>query len=308
MTLVWFLIKRLGWMILTLWIIFTISFFLIRIVPGSPFASEKGHPPEVLRNLKAAYKMDRPLPEQYRHNLVQILWHQDLGASAKLKDYSVNEIIAEGFPISASLGILALTFALTLGLTAGVIGALRRQTWVDVSLMGAATLGIAVPNFVLAGLSVILFVFIFHLFPAAGWGTLRQIVLPALCLGAPFAAYIARLMRTSMLEVLGQDYIRTAYAKGLTRRSVVVRHAMQGAILPVVSYLGPAIAGILTGSLVLEQIFALPGMGTHFIQGALQSDYTLAMGMVLIYTVMLYSMNMLVDISYGVIDPRVKLE
>ena len=308
MNLLWFLLKRLGWMVLTLWIIFTVSFVLIRIVPGSPFANEKGHPPEILRNLREKHLLDQPLHVQYGHDLKRIVLYGDLGTSTKLKDYTVNEIIAEGFPISASLGILALTFALMLGLTAGVIGALRRQSWMDISLMGAATLGIAVPNFVLAGLAIILFVFVFHLFPAAGWGTLRQIVLPALCLGAPFAAYIARLMRTSMLEVLGQDYIRTAYAKGLTRRNVVIRHAMQGAILPVVSYLGPAVAGILTGSLVLEQIFALPGMGTHFIQGALTSDYTLAMGMVLVYTVMLYTMNMLVDISYGVIDPRVKLE
>jgi len=306
--LLWFLAKRLAWMVLTLWIIFTVSFFLIRIVPGSPFASEKGVPDEIRRNMEARYQMDKPLPVQYVHDLTQIVWHGNLGPSTKLRDYTVNEIIAEGFPISASLGILALVFALSLGLTAGVIGALRRQSWLDVSLMGAATLGIAVPNFVLASFAIILFVFMFHLFPAAGWGTLRQIVLPALCLGAPFSAYIARLMRTSMLEVLGQDYIRTAFAKGLNRRKVVVRHAMQGAILPVVSYLGPAIAGILTGSLVLEQIFALPGMGTHFVQGALQNDYTLAMGMVLIYTVMLYTMNMLVDISYGVIDPRVKLE
>ena len=193
MNLFWFLLKRLGWMVLTLWIIFTISFVLIRIVPGSPFASEKGHPPEILRNLKARYNMDQPLYKQYGHNLARIIFYGDLGASTKLKDYSVNEIIAEGFPVSASLGILALFFALSLGLLAGVIGALRRQTWMDVSLMGAATLGIAVPNFVLAGLAIILFVFIFHLFPAAGWGTLPQVVLPALCLGAPFAAYIAPL-------------------------------------------------------------------------------------------------------------------
>ncbi len=308
MTLLWFLLKRLGWMILTLWIIFTISFFVIRLVPGSPFASEKGYPEEILRNLRERHRMDQPLYVQYTHELSQIVFHGDLGASMMLRDYTVNEIVAEGFPISASLGILALVFALTLGLTAGVMGALRRQSWLDVSLMGAATLGIAVPNFVLAGFAIILFVFMFHLFPAAGWGTLRQIVLPALCLGAPFAAYIARLTRTSMLEVLGQEYIRTATAKGLNRRSVVVRHAMQGAILPVVSYLGPAIAGILTGSLVLEQMFALPGMGSHFIQSALMNDRTLSMGMVLIYTAMLYTMNTLVDISYGVIDPRVKLE
>ena len=308
MNLLWFVLKRLGWMVLTLWIIFTISFVVIRIVPGSPFASERGFPDEILQNLEARYGLDKPMHEQYVNDLFQIVFNGDLGASWSRQDYTVTEVVAEGFPISASLGILALIFALSLGLTAGVIGALGRRSWLDVSLMAAATLGIAVPNFVLAGLAIILFVFMFHLFPAAGWGTLRQIVLPALCLGAPFAAYIARLTRTSMLEVLGQDYIRTAYAKGLVRRSVVVRHAMRGAILPVVSYLGPAIAGILTGSLVLEQIFALPGMGTHFIQAALVRDGALAMGMVLVYTTLLYTMNMLVDISYSVIDPRVRLE
>jgi oligopeptide transport system permease protein len=174
--------------------------------------------------------------------------------------------------------------------------------------MAIATVGIAVPNFVLASLAVIVFVFIFSLFPAAGWGTLRQLVLPALCLAAPFAGYIARLTRSGMMEVLNRDYIRTAYAKGLSERRVVLRHALRGAILPVVSYLGPATAGILTGSLVLERIFVIPGMGSHFIEAALSKDYTLAMGTVLVYTFLLFLMNTLVDISYAIIDPRVKLK
>lgn len=307
MRLLWFLLKRLLWLFITLWVIYTFSFFLMRAVPGGPFASEKNVPEEIKRNIEAKFKLDRPLYEQY-FSIMGSYLSGDFLPSYSRRDYTVGEIIAEGFPISASLGIMAMVFALTLGLTAGVVSALRRQSWMDVGLMGAATLGIAVPNFILAGLGVILFVFMLHIFPAAGWGTLRQIILPALCLGAPFAAYIARLTRTSMLEVLGQDYIRTAMAKGLSRRQTVLRHAMQGALLPVVSYLGPAIAGILTGSLVLEQIFALPGMGTHFIQGALVNDYTLAMGMVLVYTVLLYAMNVLVDLSYAVIDPRVRLE
>jgi oligopeptide transport system permease protein len=189
-----------------------------------------------------------------------------------------------------------------------VISAVRRNTVWDVLMMGMATLGIAVPNFVLASLAVVLFVFVWPVFPAAGWGTLRQVLLPALCLGAPFAAYIARLTRAGMMEVLGLDYIRTAYAKGLSERRVVMRHALRGAILPVVSYLGPATAGILTGSLVLERIFFLPGLGSHFIEAALQRDYTLAMGMVLVYTLLLFVMNMLVDLSYSLIDPRVAVE
>jgi len=302
-----FLLKRLGWMLVTLWVVYTIAFFLMHIVPGGPFSNERQLSPDVKRNIRAQYHLDDPLYKQYGTHLYRavVLW--DLGPSYKLADYSVNEIIAEGFPVSTSLGILAMTFALTLGVTAGVVSAIWRHSWLDVSFMAAATLGIAIPNFVLASLGIILFVFQLAWFPAAGWGTLQQLILPSLCLGAPFAAYIARLTRTGMLEVLGQDYIRTAYAKGLSSRRVVLRHALRGAILPVVSFLGPATAGILTGSLVLEKIFALPGMGSHFIEAALQRDYTLAMGMVLVYTILLLLMNTLVDISYSVIDPRVKI-
>jgi oligopeptide transport system permease protein len=201
-----------------------------------------------------------------------------------------------------------MVFAVTLGLTAGVVSAIGRQSLYDYTFMAAATLGVAMPSFVLASLAIVLFVFQLSLFPPAGWGSLSQIVLPSICLGAPFAGYIARLTRTGMLEVLGQDYIRTAYAKGLQHRRVIVRHALRGAILPVVSYLGPAIAAILTGSIVIERIFQLPGMGSHFIEAATQRDYTLAMGMVLIYTFLLFLMNTLVDLSYGLIDPRVKLK
>jgi len=302
-----FFLKRLGWMILTVWIVYTVSFFLMRAVPGGPFASEKKIDDAIKRNIEARYKMDRPLYEQYFSHLWSTVQF-DFGPSFRLEDYSVNEVIAQGFPVSASLGIFAMVFALTLGMTAGVVSAVRRNSPYDVSFMLLATIGIAVPNFVLASVAVVLFVFVFPLFPAAGWGQLNQIILPAICLGAPFAGYIARLTRTGMLEVLTSDYIRTAYAKGLSTRQVVLRHAMRGGILPVVSYLGPATAGILTGSLVLERIFALPGMGSHFIEAALTRDYTLCMGMVLIYTVLLFVMNTLVDLSYSIIDPRVDLE
>ena len=302
-----YLLKRLVWMVVTLWIVYTISFFLMRAVPGGPLDSERKLTPEIEANIRAHYELDKPLREQYFRHLGRTL-RLDFGPSYKLKDFTVGEVIAQGFPVSASLGIFALVFAITLGLTAGIVSALRRQTWLDVTFMAMATLGIAVPNFVLASLSIVVFVFILNWLPAAGWGTLEQIILPALCLGAPFAAYIARLTRTGMLEVLSQDYIRTAYAKGLSSRRVVLRHALRGALLPVVSYLGPATAGILTGSLVLEKIFALPGMGSHFIEAATQRDYTLAMGMVLVYTTLLYTMNLLVDLSYAVIDPRVKLD
>ena len=302
-----FLVKRLGWMLLTIWVVYTVSFFLMRSVPGGPFASEKKIPPAIKRNIEARYKMDRPIYEQYFSHLWSTVC-LDLGPSYKLEDYTVNEVIAQGFPVSASLGIFAMFFALSVGLTAGVISAVYRNSSYDLAFMLMATIGIAIPNFVLASIAVVLFVFVWPIFPAAGWGQLRQIILPAICLGAPFAGYIARLTRTGMLEVLGMDYIRTAYAKGLGTHQVVVKHALRGAILPVVSYLGPATAGILSGSLVLERIFALPGMGSHFIEAATQRDYTLAMGMVLIYTVLLFVMNTLVDLSYSMIDPRVDVE
>jgi len=302
-----FLVRRTAWMVVTLWIVFTASFLLMRAVPGGPFSQERKVDRDVRRNLEKRYKLDQPLYRQYWTNLVDTVRYRDLGPSMKLKDYTVNEIIAQGFPVSASLGILALSLALAVGLTSGTVAALRRQRLLDVTVMGIATVGIAVPNFWLAGVSIVLFVFVWPLLPAAGWGSPAQLVLPVVCLAAPYAAYIARLTRTGMLDVLSQDYIRTAQAKGLAPHRIVIHHALRGAVLPVVSFLGPAVAAILTGSLVIEQIFFLPGLGRAFISAALQRDYPVAMGLVLIYTIILYVMNMVVDISYRVLDPRVKL-
>lgn len=301
-----FLIRRLMWLLLTLWIVFTLSFVLMRAVPGGPFSQERQLPAAVIEKWNERYNLNDPPLQQYWDRLREAAVG-DLGFSMKLQDYTVNEVIAQGFPVSASLGILALVLALSIGVTAGVVSAIFRQSVLDVSVRTFATVGIAVPNFVLASLGILVFVFWLGWLPAAGWGSTAQVLQPALWLGLPFAAYISRLTRTGMLDVLGRDYIRTAYAKGIAPRRVILRHALRGALLPVVSYLGPATAGILTGSLVLEQIFALPGMGSHFIQAAFGRDYTLAMGMVLVYTVLLYSMNTLVDLSYGLLDPRVKL-
>jgi len=301
------LIRRLVWMALTLWVVFTVSFFLMRAVPGGPLDQERQVDPQIKANLMRRYHLDEPLWRQYVRELGNVC-RGDLGYSFRLADFRVNEIVAQGLPISASLGIVALGFALSLGLSAGILAAVRRQTLLDRSLMMLATLGIALPNFVLAGVMIILLVFLWPLFPAAGWGSLGQLILPGFCLGAPYAAYIARLTRTGMLDILGQDYIRTAAAKGVPGHAIVLRHALPGAILPVVSFLGPAIAGILTGSLVIEQIFAIPGLGAHFLEAATQRDYTLAMGLVLLYTALLYTMNLLVDIAYTLLDPRVQLE
>jgi ABC-type dipeptide/oligopeptide/nickel transport system permease component len=303
---IWFIVKRLLWMVLTLWVVFTVTFLLERAVPGGPFDSERKLLPEVKANIENRYHVRDPLIEQYLRELGNVC-RGDLGYSYRMGDFSVNEIIAAGFPKSATLGILALAFALALGFAAGIVSAIRRGSVLDFSLMAAATIGLALPSFVIAGLAIILFVFVWPIFPAAGFGSLRDVILPSLCLGAPFAAEIARLVRSGMLDVLGQDYIRTAYAKGLPTRTVILRHAIRGALLPLVSYLGPAIADILTGSTVIEMIFAIPGLGYHFVQAALQRDYTLAMGVVLLYTVLLCLMNLAVDLMYTVLDPRVKV-
>ena len=304
-----FLLKRLGWMLLTLWAVFTVSFLLMRSVPGGPLDRERQLEPHIREALEARYHFDEPLWRQYARELYNVALRFDFGTPmVVMGDFTINQIIAQGFPVSASLGLLALAFAMLLGMTAGVVSAVWRRSVLDFSLMSAATVGIALPNFVVAGVCIILFVFLLPVFPAAGWSGPLDVVLPAVCLGLPYAAYIARLSRTGMLEVLGQDYIRTAYAKGLLTHTVILKHAAKGAVLPVVSFLGPAVAGILTGSLVIEQIFNIPGLGRHFIQAALVRDYPLAMGLVLLYTTLLYSMNLIVDVSYRLLDPRVKWE
>ena len=299
-----FLLRRLGWMIITLWVVFTVSFFLMRSVPGGPYDSERVLEPEIEANFKKKYRLDLPLPEQYAYNLGETL-SGDLGVSMK-KDFTTNRLVREALPVSAALGLLALAFAFSIGLVAGIVSAVFRGTFADFALMSIATIGIALPNFVVAGFAIILFVFTLRWLPAAGWGSLDQLILPALCLGAPYAAFVARIARTGMLDVLGQDHIRTARAKGLSPFTVVAKHALPTALLPVVSFLGPAVAGILTGSPVIEQIFAIPGLGWHFVQSAVDKDYPIAMGLVLLYTTVLYSMNLIVDILYGVLDPRVE--
>jgi len=304
---IWFVIRRLIALVFTLWIVFTVSFFLMRAVPGGPYSGERNLPPEIEENIKRRYRLDLPLYEQYAIELGNVA-SGDLGLSTRLLDFNVNQVIAQGLPISAALGILALSFAVTLGLSAGIVSALYRGSAADFVLMSLATIGIAMPSFVIAGLAIMLFVFIIPIFPAAGWGTLRQLVLPAICLGALYAAEIARIARTGMLDALSQDFVRTARAKGLSELTVALRHALPSAMLPVVSFLGPAVAGILTGSVVIERIFAIPGLGWHFVQAALQRDLTLAMGLVLLYTLLLYVMNFLVDLSYGILDPRVELK
>lgn len=232
----------------------------------------------------------------------------DLGPSFKYRDFTVNDIIGQSLPISVALGSVALLWALVLGLTAGIGSALWRGTRVDLGLRLVATLGIALPNFVIAAFLILLFAFLVPVLPVAGWGRAEHMILPGFALGAPFAAYIARLTRTGMLEVLSQDHIRTARAKGLPEWLILLRHALKGGVLPVVSYLGPATAGILTGSLVIERLFGIPGTGSHFVNSALNRDYTLSMGVTILYTVLVYTLNTLVDLAYTLLDPRIRLE
>ncbi|GJM22284.1 MAG: ABC transporter [Planctomycetota bacterium] len=284
-----------------------LGFVLIRSVPGNPFEDAKALDPAIVANLQERWALDGSLFEQYQAYMGGLLTEGDLGPSFKMRDVSVNEILAQSLPVSATLGLLGLFVALGIGLCAGGLAALRPGSWWDTSVMGAATLGLALPNFVLAGLLVLLFVFHWQLFPVAGLDGPLSLVLPALALGLPYAAANARLFRTGLLEVLGEDWIRTARAKGLSPGAVLVGHAARPALLPVVHGLGPALAAILSGSLVVEQVFALPGLGAHFVEAGLNADYNLALGVLLVYTLMLGLANMSVDFVASWLDPRIRL-
>jgi oligopeptide transport system permease protein len=291
----------------TLFILITIAFFMIRAAPGGPFDAEKQLPPEIEANLRAAYHLDEPLVRQFGRYLWNLA-RGDFGPSFQYKDYSVTELIAAGFPVSLRLGASAMLLALLLGVAAGSLAALRQNSRTDRALMAAAMTGISIPNFVLAPLLVLLFAVQLRWLPAGGIGDggVRYMILPVISLALPQVAYVARLTRGSMIEVLGSNFVRTARAQGLPERTVVLRHALKPALLPVVSYLGPATAAIITGSVVVEQIFGVPGLGRYFVQGALNRDYTLVMGVVVFYGTLIVLLNFLVDLVYAWLDPRVK--
>ena len=292
----------------TLLVIITLAFFMMRVAPGGPFDQERTLPPEVEANLRAAYGLDKPLVEQY-FNYVAGVMQGDLGPSFKYKDFTVVELIAQGAPISARLGISALTLAVVVGVCLGTAAALFQNSVLDHLVMATAMTGIVIPNFVLAPLLALFFGVWLNWLPAGGWGggDSRHLVLPVISLALPYVAYIARLTRGAMIEVLHTNYIRTAIAKGLPSTSVILHHAMPAALLPIVSFLGPAAAGLMTGSVVIEQIFALPGIGQHFVQGALNRDYTLVLGVVVTYATLIITFNLIVDICYGLLDPRVRV-
>jgi oligopeptide transport system permease protein len=349
---------------LVLLVLVTTAYFIIRIAPGGPFSAERKVSPEILENLNAKYGFDRPLWVQYLRYVGDVV-QGDLGLSLKFKDRTVNQIIATGIGPTVLLGALATVLALSIGLVAGVIGAVRQNSAFDYSAMSVATFGMSVPNYVTGPLLVLVFALTWKLVPVSGydvgfstvplavvaglyvvwriaewarvgaggitWGresaclwlgllalssaaalttlaTSPKLILPSVTLALPFASRIARLMRAGMLEVIGQDYVRTARAKGLTETVVVVRHALKGGILPVVSYLGPAIAGILTGSLVVEKIFNIPGIGREFVEAALSRDYFLVLGIVILDGALLVSFNLVVDVVYGFLDPRIRYD
>ncbi|MGJ8514944.1 oligopeptide ABC transporter permease OppB [Carnimonas bestiolae] len=304
-----YIIKRIGQAIPTLLIVITVSFFLMRLAPGGPFDGERQLPPEIEANLMAAYHMDEPLWQQYVRYLGGIA-HGDFGPSFKYKDFSVTDLIWQGFPVSLKLGAWAMLVALIIGLPLGIIAAIKRNSAIDYIVMGIALGGIAVPSFVIAPILALVFGVILAWLPAGGWndGALPNLVMPVAALALSQIASIARLMRASMIEVLSSQYIRTARAKGLTPTEVIVRHALRPALLPVLSYLGPAIAAIVTGSVVIEQIFGLPGIGRYFVQGALNRDYTLVMGVVVFYAILIIVMNLIVDLLYSVLDPQIRYD
>lgn len=293
-------------MTLVLWVIITATFVLMHTIPGGPFTAEKALPEAVLKNIEARYHLNDPLSKQYMDYLSNLL-QGDLGPSFKYESRTVNEIIAESFPVSAELGMVAVSLSVLIGIPAGMAGALYQNRWPDHLVMLLATFGISVPSFILATVLIYIFALWLNLLPAAMWGAPEFTILPAIALAGMPTAFIARLTRSSMLDVLSQDYIRTARAKGLSPFTILWRHALKNALLPVVTYLGPMIAAIFTGSFVIESIFAIPGLGRHFVTSIYNRDYTVILGITIFYSFILVLMNFFVDLAYVWLDPRIKM-
>lgn len=289
--------------LITVWLLATLCFCLLRAAPGGPFDTEKAAPPEVQAALEAQYRLDQSLPMQYLGWLGDAV-RGDLGPSFQYPDYTVNQLIANALPVSALNGGLALLMALLIGVFVGVWAARRAGGWTDRALMLLAGLGLAVPKFVVAPLLMLLFAVTLHWLPAGGWGDWDNVVLPVIALALPNIAYCARLTRASMIEVLSADYLRAARARGLSETRLLFAHALKPALLPVVAWLSPALINVVTGSAVVEQVFGIPGMGRYFVQGALNRDYTLVLGVVLVIGVLIVAINLVVDGLRGWMDPR----
>ena len=298
--------KRLLHGIPVLFVVATITFIIMRLVPGGPFDQEKKLPPEILVNIEAKYHLDQPVGVQYLFYLKQLI-HGDMGPSYKYIGRDVTDIILDTFPVSITLGLLSMLIVVGVGVPAGVWSAYRQNSIVDKFFMFLATLGISVPSFVLGTVLVWVMSHKLQWLPPALWEGPRYMILPAIALGAPFTGYIARLIRSSVLEVLASDYIRTARAKGLTEPVILLKHTLKNSIFPIVSVLGPLTAGLVTGSFVIEFIFSIPGMGSFFITAVTNRDYPLIMGVTLVYAVLIVVANILVDMIYMWLDPRVRL-
>jgi oligopeptide transport system permease protein len=301
-----FIVKRGIALVIILFCVITLTFFLIHLMPGGPFDRERKLPANIEKQLLIKYKLDGPLLEQYFNYLGDLL-HGDLRLSTKYRNRSVNEILGESLPVSGILGGIAFCIASGGGIFLGTLAAARQHTWVDRAAMLAALFAISLPSFVIGPLLVLIFAINLQILPVGGWGSLKGLILPSITLAAPYTAYIARLTRASMLEVLTQDYIRTARAKGLSEDRVIYKHALRVAILPVVSFLGPLAANLLTGSIVVESIFSIPGTGGFFVNSVLNRDGFLLAGVVIVYCALLVLFNLVVDILYGFLDRRITL-
>jgi oligopeptide transport system permease protein len=301
-----YILKRLLNSAIVLLVVITITFLLMHAIPGGPFTTEKNLPPAILKNIEERYRLNDPLWKQYG-NYLNDLAHLDLGPSFKYQDRTVNQIIKESFPVSFELGMTSIGLSLLLGIPAGIIAALKRNKWQDFTIMFLATFGVSVPSFVFAAALIHIFAIKLALLPAAMWGGLEYRILPSIALAGMPTAFIARLTRSSMLDVLGQDYIRTARAKGLAQYVIIYRHALKNALIPVITYIGPMAAGILTGSFIIETLFAIPGLGRYFVTSIYNRDYTTILGVTIFYSMLVVGLNMMVDLIYPLLDPRIKL-
>lgn len=301
-----YIIRRVFNAVLVLWVVITITFGLMHAIPGGPFTVEKSLPPVVLKSIEERYKLNDPLYKQYGDYLANLV-QGDLGPSFKYPGRSVNDIIKDGFPVSFQLGMEAVLIAVIIGIPAGILAAVKQGKWQDHVVNFCTTLGVAVPSFVVAALLIYLLSTKLHLLPSAMWEGWQYQIMPALALSGMPMSFIARLTRSSMLDVLGQDYIKTARAKGLSRLTVLFKHALPNSLIPVITYIGPMAAGILTGSFVIESIFAIPGLGQYFVTSIYNRDYTVILGVTIFYSVIVIVLNMLVDLIYPLLDPRIKI-
>ncbi|MGE5582220.1 MAG: ABC transporter permease [Bacillota bacterium] len=301
-----YLLNRIVTALISFWIVVTLTFIMMHAIPGGPFAREKALPDVILKNLNERYHLNDPLTKQYFDYLKNIV-KLDFGPSFNARGRSVNDIIREGLPVSATLGLFSILIAIGIGVPAGIVSALRQNKWQDGALMFLAIIGVSVPNFVLATLLQFFLGFKLHWLPPALWGTPQQMIMPAIALSAFTMAFIARLIRSSMLETLAQDYVRTARAKGLSGTAVILKHTLKNALIPAVAVSGPLAAGLIAGSFVIERIFVIPGLGRYFVNSIYNRDYTTIMGVTIVDTALILSLSLIVDLVYAFIDPRIKL-